>query len=287
MAIRKDKKSRLKAGRPPTLHRQQTSLSKRTTSSTIRTYHQLSKDLARAEANDQQEEAAGLKQRLADLGGLEFYQSASIQGQANDRGGDSSILLMDWLANMKPTLSNLARRPKLLEVGALSTTNACSRSGLFDIVRIDLHSQAEGIIQQDFMDRPLPVGNIDRFDIISLSLVLNFVPSPLGRGEMLKRTCQFLTKNVAYDPSSQAQHCLPALFLVLPAACIVNSRFMSEDHFTSMMTSLGYALLQRKQTSKLIYYLWMLRDQGVPTMFAKKEINPGRNRNNFSIVLEP
>ena len=69
----------------------------------------------------------------------------------------------------------------MLEVGALSTSNACSRSGLFEIERIDLNSQAEGITQQDFMERPLPKDSSEQFEIISLSLVLNYVPDAIGK----------------------------------------------------------------------------------------------------------
>lgn len=54
------------------------------------------------------------------------------------------------------------------------------------------------------------------------------------------------------------------------------------------MTSLGYVMLQRKQTAKLVYYLWQLKGnpkEAKTTKFPKKEVNPGSTRNNFSIVL--
>jgi 25S rRNA (adenine2142-N1)-methyltransferase len=68
---------------------------------------------------------------------------------------------------------------------------------------------------------------------------------------------------------------------------------MDESRLGEIMNSLGYVLLQRKQTLKLVYYLWQL--QGLPNegkaktkpkaKFLKKEVNPGPTRNNFSIVL--
>ena len=92
----------------------------------------------------------------------------------------------------------------------------------------------------------------DQFDIISLSLVLNFVPTDGGRGEMLKRTCLFLDKRASRGMSELLQRTFPALFLVLPAACITNSRYMNEERLTLMMASLGYVLLKVRQTDKLI-----------------------------------
>lgn len=170
----------------------------------------------------------------------------------------------------------------MLEVGALSAQNACSKSGRFDITRIDLNSQGEGILEQDFMDRPLPTSEREKFDIISLSLVLNFVPSPTGRGEMLRRTCDFLDTRTQEDSDF-----LPSTFLVLPAACTTNSRFMNDELLTLIMSSLGYVLRQRKQTGKLVYYLWVLRDKPAARVaFGKREVNPGAKRNNFCVVLE-
>jgi 25S rRNA (adenine2142-N1)-methyltransferase len=183
---------------------------------------------------------------------------------------------------------------KLLEVGALSTSNACSKSGHFDVQRIDLNSQGDGILQQDFMERPLPKSAAEQFDIISLSLVLNYVPDAPGRGEMLKRTCQFLDTRHRIDRDAAVQAVFPALFLVLPAPCITNSRYMDEGRLGEIMGSLGYVLLQRKQTAKLVYYLWQLKSlpseartktKTKTRKFPKKEVNPGAGRNNFSVIV--
>jgi len=176
---------------------------------------------------------------------------------------------------------------RMLEVGALSTKNACSQSGAFDITRIDLYSQAEGIVQQDFMERPIPTYNSQRFDIISLSLVLNFVPDVVARGEMLKRTCQFLDTDAPRTYPEDLRGVFPAVFMVLPAPCVTNSRYMTEERMICMMGSLGYVMLHFKQTEKLVYYLWQLRDKPVPEDqdFPKKEVHPGVVRNNFCVVL--
>ncbi|KAK5702284.1 25S rRNA (adenine2142-N1)-methyltransferase [Elasticomyces elasticus] len=252
--------AKLANGRPPTATKPQASLSHKKTRDQIRSHHVLSKQLAAAEAKGDDVEANELKKRIEDLGGLKSYQLASLQGQAKDRGGDSSTVLMEWLKPLAAQMAKREQKIRLLEVGALSTANACSKSGLFDIERIDLYSQAEGILQQDFMERPLPDSDKSQFDIISLSLVLNFVPDPEGR----------------------------ALFLVLPAPCIVNARYINEERLTTMMSTLGYVMLERKLTSNLVYYLWQLRDKPRKDFqdFPKKQVNPGAGRNNFCVVLK-
>ncbi|KAK4569856.1 25S rRNA (adenine2142-N1)-methyltransferase [Recurvomyces mirabilis] len=279
------KRARLANGRPPTAARPKTSLSSKQTAKQIRTYHQLNRKLALAQSKGNDAETDELKKRMDELGGLKIYQLASIQGQANDRGGDSSTVLMEWLKPVAKDMASSSKKVRLLEVGALSTTNACSKSGLFEIQRIDLNSQAEGIVQQDFMQRPLPTHDHEMFDVISLSLVLNFVPDAEARGEMLKRTCQFL---VARTLPERLKGIFPALFLVLPAPCVTNSRYMNEERLTCMMASLGYVLLQRRMSAKLLYYLWQRRDGPAVKEqdFVKTQVNPGAGRNNFCVVLK-
>jgi 25S rRNA (adenine2142-N1)-methyltransferase len=173
----------------------------------------------------------------------------------------------------------------MLEVGALSTKNACSRSRLFEIERIDLNSQAEGIKQQDFMERPLPLDEKEKFDIISLSLVLNYVPDPKGRGNMLLRTLKFLRFQ---QYSGDLQTFLPSLFLVLPAPCVTNSRYMDETKLEALMGSLGYVTVKKKLSNKLVYYLLRMSAAiGKRALsFKKEELRSGKARNNFAIVLK-
>jgi 25S rRNA (adenine2142-N1)-methyltransferase len=222
------------------------------------------------------------------LGGLEKYQQASLQGQREDRGGDSSRVLIDWLEaeNLSTSVADEGVRLRMLEVGALSTDNACSKSGLFDITRIDLNSQGEGILQQDFMERPLPKDSSEKFDIISLSLVLNYVPDPRGRGDMLRRTLEFLHGTRAYQ-STSVSNMFPCLFLVLPAPCVTNSRYLDEERLVAIMASLGYTKTMSKTTQRLVYYLWKSGPKPKAAQeFSKREIRSGPNRNNFAVVLQ-
>jgi 25S rRNA (adenine2142-N1)-methyltransferase len=288
MALKKKKGPKsLAAGRPPILNRSK-SISRSATKALINKHHLLHKRKRQAIAKGDTAAEAAVNAEIQASGGIESYQEASLQGQRQDRGGDSSRVLMQWL---QPCLSSQgkdsSRRLRMLEVGALSTQNACSKSGHFDIERIDLNSQEEGILQQDFMERPLPGNESERFDIISLSLVLNYVPEPKERGEMLRRTTQFLRAPGRYIDDLQLSANFPSLFLVLPAPCVTNSRYLDEEKLAAMMESLGYVKVATKTTQRLVYYLWR-RDRvckGKGGSFSKKEIRSGPTRNNFAVVL--
>ncbi|KAK8056513.1 hypothetical protein PG993_001740 [Apiospora rasikravindrae] len=287
MALKKKRASRnLAHGRPPVLQKPK-SISRKATKTLINSIHVLEKRKAQAVTKGNMAEAAKIDTEIRALGGIEKYQQASLQGQRTDRGGDSSKVLMEWLKPAYAALKAAADGPfRMLEVGALSTTNECSSSGLFSMERIDLNSQGEGILQQDFMERPLPRDQSERFDIISLSLVLNFVPDAAGRGSMLLRTLEFLRKPLA-STDEKLDEFLPSLFLVLPAPCVTNSRYTDEPTLVAIMNSLGYVQTRYKITQKLVYYLWTRKNisAGHGESFAKKEIRSGSSRNNFAIVL--
>ena len=73
------------------------------------------------------------------------------------------------------------RETRLLEVGALKADNY---EGIpwIQVKPIDLHSQHPSIEEQDFLlfDETT---NTSTWDVISLSLVINFVPQPKDRGK--------------------------------------------------------------------------------------------------------
>lgn len=174
---------------------------------------------------------------------------------------------------------------KLLEVGSLSPDNLISKSPPFTLTRIDLNSQHPSIETQDFMERPLPRSEEDKFDIISLSLVLNYVPDPVIRGEMLRRTTQFLRA----PKEGETETHFPSMFLVLPAPCVTNSRYLTEGRLKEIMESLGYVLVKRKLSPKLIYGLWRLDDAEAAkkkTRWKKEEVNSGQQRNNFAVTMK-
>jgi len=290
-------------------HRLNAHLSSQTTRTVIRRHHNLLKAHTRAVAAGDVVTAEKLEKEIADNGGLQHYQAASILGQSESRGGDTSKHLLDFLSSVRVALKQGvqhiehdkegsivgSRRLRMLDVGALSTNTAAGRSGLFDIQRIDLNSQEKGILQQDFMERPLPTTEEDKFDIICLSLVVNYVPDAKGRGDMLKRVQHFLQAPSTYVSShletdvaktvNRLETIFPALWLVLPAPCVTNSRYMTVDRLREIMYSLGYIQFQSKLSAKLAYVLFRWTGKSSEQQhFSKIEVNPGRARNNFSIT---
>ena len=277
----------------------------------IRTHHTLHKRLTAAISRQDANAADAIKAEIESLGGLEKYQDASLAGQSKERGGDTSGVLVQWLGPYSGRSSEL----RLLEVGALSVDNACARSKIFGggVERIDLKSRHPYIKEENFMDRPLPDGETDLFDVVSLSLVVNYLGDPQGRGEMLRRVADFLrtrtdsnqrSGKIRLEKNDGAQNgscndnvkgmedMLPALFLVLPAPCVNNSRYLDEERLKAILSTLGFGLIKRKMSSKLVYYLWKYqglkggeRQRSSGAVFKKDEIRKGKDRNNFAIVL--
>ncbi|PYH40674.1 25S rRNA (adenine2142-N1)-methyltransferase [Aspergillus saccharolyticus JOP 1030-1] len=269
--------------RPPTVKPAHASLSSKATRNLIRSHHRLLKARTQASQTGDAALVAKIDAQIQRNGGLESYQIASRLGQSSTRGGDSSKLLVDWLASRLQPLDGKSYKYRLLEVGALSTKNACSMNQSLEVTRIDLNSQEAGILKQDFMERPLPGSEGEQFHIISLSLVLNYVPDAVVRGEMLKRCSSFLTKS---PPPGLSQRACPCLFLVLPAACVYNSRYLTESRLQDILSSMGFVLARSKKSHKLIYQLWDYTGDSNPRPFAKELLNPGKVRNNFAIIVQ-
>ncbi|KAF2273760.1 uncharacterized protein EI97DRAFT_143041 [Westerdykella ornata] len=284
MAIKRRPK-RLAHGRPPAAKREKEHMSSKQTRTIIRTHHRLQKELAAALRSGDIRLADEINTKIEKNGGLKVYQAASKLGQSKSRGGDSSKVLVEWLkkAEIIGAKEDASSAPyRLLEVGALSTENEISKyPRTIHVKRIDLNSQGPGIQQQDFMERPLPASDDDKFDIISLSLVLNYVPEPVGRGEMLKRIGSFLRQ-----PHNRRSSMLPALFLVLPLPCVANSRYLDEDALLRMMRNLGFILEEKKNTLKLCHYLFSWTGKSDNKRAQKKLIRDGPGMNNFCIVIE-
>ena len=307
MTVKKPPKS-LSHGRPPVLSKHNDlarSLTSKATRTLIRTHHRLQKQRAAALRAGDNAKATELSKAIDANGGLELYQAASIKGQSAERGGDSSRVLVQWLkergtftrgqstrsdftesdrertGNRKKKIKEL----KVLEVGALSPLNAISSLPGLNITCIDLHSQHPTIETQDFMERAIPNSDEEKFDIISLSLVLNYVPDAVARGEMLRRTCKFLRLG-KQSKEAEENSTIPALFLVLPAPCVMNSRYLTEEHLTLIMNTLGFVLMHNKLSAKLVYYLWRYQSGGTHKPVPKKSLRAGGNRNNFCVILE-
>ncbi|KAF1957289.1 hypothetical protein CC80DRAFT_41740 [Byssothecium circinans] len=289
MAIRKRPKT-LSHGRP-SVNRPKERMSSQQSRSIIRTHHRLEKQRAAAIKKGDAESAEAIAKTIERNGGLKLYQVASKQGQSKERGGDSSKVLVEWLRKARIIQNEVDQSNQsmgliqCLEVGALSMKNEISKfPDQISMTRIDLNSQGAGITKQDFMDRPLPKNSADTFDIISLSLVLNYVPDAAQRGEMLKRVTQFLHRRSTFVSSNNCT--LPVLFLVLPLPCVENSRYLDEDLLLRITTNLGLTLANKKMTPKLCHYLFSLTGKGNGEKTGKRKVRDGPAMNNFCIVIE-
>ncbi|CCM02857.1 uncharacterized protein FIBRA_04969 [Fibroporia radiculosa] len=130
---------------------------------------------------------ADVEREIEELGGLSAYQRMSSIGQGSDRGGGSEKVLVEWLRELGVAdgARNAKKRLKLLEVGALKPDNYAPCAAWIDPTPIDLRSRHPDIREQDFllMDEE---EHREKWDIVSLSLVLNFVPDAKNRGRMLR-----------------------------------------------------------------------------------------------------
>jgi hypothetical protein len=85
------------------------------------------------------------------------------------------------LISLLPSFTLLFSPTRLLDVGAVKPDNYYSCASWIDVTPMDLHSRHPSILEQDFlcMDQER---HHEAWDIISLSLVLNFVPDGKDRG---------------------------------------------------------------------------------------------------------
>ncbi|KAJ1307479.1 hypothetical protein OPQ81_001578 [Rhizoctonia solani] len=224
-----------------------------------------------------------IEAEIESMGGLEAYQDMSAIGQGKDRGGGSETVLIGWMKELGMHKSD--GKVRLLEVGALKHDNYRSCESWLACSPIDLRSRHPDIREQDFLK--LDIGeNEGKWDVVSLSLVVNFVPDAKDRGKMLG-----VAHDILRPPSPSANGGM--LFLVLPTPCVANSRYMTPDHLVSVCAQLGFTLIRDrcKPGGKVAYWLFARSDKqpAVPLAggsFAKKTmLREGSNRNNFSILL--
>lgn len=149
----------------------------------IRKFHVLNKELSKCKADPQliTQEQEILKE-MEDMGGLDWYQKASQLGQSKTRGGDSSKWLIQTLKSHCNELVDQCNKPiKVLDIGAVAPDNYKPYNSWITAKPIDLNPQHPDIQKQDFLMMKPPAKD-DKFDIVCLSLVINFVGDPKDRG---------------------------------------------------------------------------------------------------------
>ncbi|KAH9946328.1 nucleolus protein [Epithele typhae] len=260
------------------------------TRDTIRRFHVLLKRQTQLKAFDRKgrgnarasaTELADIEREIEELGGLAEYQRMSTIGQGKDRGGGSEKILIPWLreVGLSDDVQGAGSRARLLEVGALKPDNYASCQAWLDVTPIDLHSQHPAIEEKDFLLMN-PAEHREKWDVISLSLVLNFVPDAKDRGTMLRLAHTILRPE-------------GLLFVALPLPCILNSRYMTAEHYKGLMETIGFEEIRSrwKEGGKMAY--WLFRRTARPaslseqqhTLYDKKTTFRTGNRNNFVVLL--
>ncbi|KAG0658236.1 hypothetical protein C6P46_005895 [Rhodotorula mucilaginosa] len=273
----------------------------------IRRFHAIEKQLASPALTDP-DERKKLEREREQLGGLETYQAASQHGGDKTRGGESSKWLVKQIKDLKIGLpapkypADDATPPKkvepkiledgtkvwpkverrklrLLDVGAIAGT-AYAGYPWISTTSIDLNPLSDSVLRYNFFDFPVPTEEEEKYDIVALSLVMNYEGSLVNRGHMLLRAHDYLLPH-GY------------LYLVLPLPCLTNSRYLSHARLTSLLTSTGWTVERQHDSAKLTY--WLLRRSGERgegeerdgKEWKREVVRKGAQRNNFCVLVQP
>lgn len=229
----------------------------------ISTFHALEKRIA---ASKDPVEIARLRLEQEKLGGLEAYQLASITGGDKTKGGETGKFFAKTWMELK------GKDPiRLLDVGAIHGTTY-EKFPWIQATSIDLNPLGPTVIKSDFFDFPVPKNKEELYDVVSLSLVINFVGSLPARAEMLRRAHRFL------KPDGH-------LFVVLPLACLTNSRYVDHERFRGILKTLGWEPVVQHDSAKLTHWL-LQRCDGDGKEWKRQEVRGGAKRNNFCIVVK-
>ncbi|XP_065177271.1 uncharacterized protein LOC135807180 [Sycon ciliatum] len=224
--------------------------------------HQLNQKIA---AGEDVPKSARLE--IEKAGGINAYQVASQRGERKAKYGNFTSAV--WVTKQ---LKSCGLKPKdgrlrLLDVGAV-TLQYEPFSSWIECEAIDLNPQHRAIIKADatqYKSSP--------FNVIVLSLVLNFTGDAVERGAIL-RNCRRLQVDGGH------------LFVVLPLKCLINSRLFTTERLDMIMSSLGYKSLLCHQSKKLSFHMFELAAPDRKETFSRKTLKRGPGMNKFEIILE-
>ncbi|KAI5481394.1 nucleolus protein [Pseudohyphozyma bogoriensis] len=264
----------------------------------INDYHALEKNIA---ATNDPKEKERLRAKQEAMGGLQKYQEASLHGGDKSRGGESGKWCVKQLMELKVGVAPsdkgkekakvvpkivivdgketkvwppkpVREKLRLLDVGAITGTSFANWKWI-DTTCIDLNPQAPHVQKYDFFDFPVPSQD-KLFDVVSLSLVVNFIGSLSKRGEILQHAHKYL------KPTG-------LLYLVLPLPCLTNSRYCTHERLESILTTTGWEKVRQHDSAKLTYWLCSRvgEGKGDGKVWKKEEVRAGVHRNNFCILV--
>ncbi|XP_066285745.1 uncharacterized protein [Branchiostoma lanceolatum] len=227
----------------------------------VRSDQSLSRSTKQARANQ-------LETEIQKIGGLDAYQAASKRGACCHGNTTTSNWVIKQLKKFKVKPATEETRLRLLDVGALD--NHYQRHSWLDCTAIDLNPQTDSVIKADFFDYQVEEGC--KYDVVVLSLVINFVGDPKKRGDMLRHCCQVTKEN-------------GHLFVVLPLPCLSNSRYLTHKLFCDMLDSLGFQKLSSHDSKRLSFFVFQKTGKRRSKSFPKQVVRKGPSHNNFSIIL--
>ena len=239
----------------------------------ITEYHTLNKTIDSVRKNpsiqreDKAAQIAALEAKKEKIGGINAYQKASKLGEARHGSFNSA----KWILKQLRAFNVFANRTedeklRVLDVGALDN-NYKKHAKWIQCTPIDLNPQSNEVIKADFLKL-----DDKEYDVVVLSLVVNFEGDIRKRGDMLRK-CPKLVVDQGY------------LFIVLPLPCLNNSRYLNEEVFVSIMESLGFDVCSQYNSKKLSFFMFRKTHQVQVKSFPKKILRKGGNHNNFAIVL--
>lgn len=194
-------------------------------------FHRAERALEAARRGGDRGGAAAAREQLDALGGRQAYQEASILTTAKHRTAK-----FVFAALTRHGLRPGAGEPPLplLEVGAVNT-QLVSVPWL-ETRAIDLRSQHPRIEQRDFFD----LEPRREFGAVVSAMVLNCVPTPTARGEMLQRCRGHLREG-------------GILFAMVPLRCLTCSRFCTWALFRQLVECCGFEVLETKESPKVAF----------------------------------
>lgn len=194
-------------------------------------FHRLSRELEAAHQAGDRAKAETLRVALEER--RREYQDASIFATAQFRTSR-------WVLRVLRAMDALPRRdePRLeaLEIGAINTQLTSSQ--YLHTRAVDLRSRHPAIEEVDFFRLCPPARSLD---LVVCAMVLNCLPAPGLRGEMLRRVRTLLVDG-------------GLLFLALPRQCLTRSPFTDHAHFMSALRALGLGPVAQKQTPKVALF---------------------------------
>lgn len=219
---------------------------------------------------------------------IELYQQASSIGhssQENNSFNSSKWIIPLIKRHFKQQINN-KQKMKLLDVGSLCN-HYNTYNNILDIHAIDINSMHPTVQKIDFFD--LRYRTLS-YDVIVCSLVLNYIGDKFKRGLMLQRCYDMLHNNISSNHNNNRY-----FYLVLPKACLFNSRYLTVDIFNNdiMLNHIGFKCTHTHVSNKLILleYVTVNKNNNNNTTTATTEYKPnvilkGDKHNNFSIALK-